>query len=285
MADEGFFSERQGLIQPPPDIEFRDELPPRLREPIIRILRSYVPAPFLRERIEWVFDRYGIAALPSGDKVIKTEDEDSIDFVTVKSVLMNCDWFKVYDVIEDIFDGLVFYETELGGDPEDRERAYPLQNDINEYFKYAGIGWQMVDGKVVARGDDDFESTVRTADTELADAGRITAAERIKRAIRYLSARPQPDLSGAISHATGAMECVLDDITGEHMTLGKFLNRYPHLFSPTMKKALEGLWGFSSDEGARHGREGVEPSREDAEFIVAIAAAVTTYLNRQHPRP
>src|ERR1035441_10616363 len=32
---------------------------------------------------------------------------------------------------------------------------------------------------------------------------------RIKKAVQNLSARPQPDTSGAISHGTGAMECVL----------------------------------------------------------------------------
>jgi hypothetical protein len=44
------------------------------------------------------------------------------------------------------------------------------------------------------------------------------------------------------------------------------------------------LWGYASNEGARHGKEGVEPPREEAEFIVSIAAALTAYLNRKHPR-
>jgi len=60
---------------------------------------------------------------------------------------------------------LDFYEAELRTDPDEEPRAYPFQNDINDYFRHAGIGWQMVDGKFVARNDDDFESTVRTAET------------------------------------------------------------------------------------------------------------------------
>jgi hypothetical protein len=117
----------------------------------------------------------------------------------------------------------------------------------------------------------------------LNQGGRTTAGERIARAIRNLSIRPNPDLSGAISHATGAIECVLGDITGENLTLGGYL-KDNNLLPPSIKKALEGIWGYACNEGARHGKEGIEPPREEAEFIVAISAAVTTYLNRKHPR-
>ena len=101
---------------------------------------------------------------------------------------------------------------------------------------------------------------------------------------RNLSLRPKPDFSGAISHATGAMECVLHDITGRGMTFGDFVKKRPDLFPGAMKTAFGALWGYTSEEGARHGKEGVEPPRDEAEFIVTIAAALATYLNRKHPR-
>jgi hypothetical protein len=280
------FPIRHDLVKPSA-ISFRDDLPAELREPLISILYPALPAVFLLDRIKHVYDPYGIANWPSGPPIRVSKEEDDPDFVTAKRFLMNCEWFWLYTVIEDIFDQLTFYERELCTDEEEEPRAYPLQSEMNDYFKYAGIGWQMVEGRIVARGDDVFEQTVRRAETELVENGRSTAADRIRRAISNLSARPQPDRSGAISHATGAIECVLDDITGQHMTLGAFLRDPQHskLFPGSMKKALEGIWGFSSEEGARHGREGIEPSREDSEFIVAIAAAVTTYLTRKSPRP
>jgi hypothetical protein len=197
-------------------------------------------------------------------------------------MVMNCEWFQVYDIIEDIFAQLSFHEEELAANEE--PRAHPFQQEINFYLRYAGIGWQMVDGLILSRSNDEFERTVETAKAELSASGRTTASDRIRKALENLSVRPNPDYSGAISHTTGAMECVLHDITDETMTLGKYLQSFPQLFAPTMRKALDGLWGYSSEEGARHGREGVEPPRDDAEFIVAIAAAVTTYLNRKHPR-
>jgi len=277
------FSIRQGLIATPA-IKYRDNLPARLREPIFQILRRYLPSAFIWERVQAIMNPYGIDEMPRGAPVAIAKEEDTPDTVAAKQALMNCEWFRVYDVVEDIYGQLVYYEREHA-DPETEEpRAYPFRTALNEYFKHVGIGWQLADSQIVTRGDDAFEQTVRTAEDELTSAERITAASRVKKAVQNLSARPQPDSAGAISHATGAIECVLHDITGQGMTLGEYLNRHRNLFPGSIQKALHGLWGFSSEEGARHGREGTEPSRDDAEFIVAIAAAVTTYLNRKHPR-
>ena len=67
------------------------------------------------------------------------------------------------------------------------------------------------------------------------------------------------------------------------MTLGKYLNKHPLLFHPALKKGIDGVYGYASDEGARHGKEGTEPTTEEAEFAVAVCAAVCTLLARRHP--
>jgi hypothetical protein len=249
VANQGSFSERHGFVRLP-DTLFRDELPARLREPIVRILQKHVTAELLWERIERIINPYGLVEWPGGSPSMIYKVQDDPYFENAKRVLMNCDWFRIYDVIEDIFVQLILSEALLASRSQERPRAPRFENAINDYFRYAGIAWQMVKGKIIARGDDAFEGTVHTAETELAAGGRTMAAERIAKAISALSARPKPDLSGAVSHATGAMECVLDDITGEHMTLGDFLRRHPDLFPGSTRKALEGLWGFSSSEGA-----------------------------------
>jgi hypothetical protein len=77
---------------------------------------------------------------------------------------------------------------------------------------------------------------------------------------------------------------VLGEITGEAMTLGEYLKKHSGLFHPALKKGLEGIWGYASDEGARHGKAGIEPSREDAEFVFAVCAATCTLLTRKHPK-
>ena len=139
--------------------------------------------------------------------------------------------------------------------------------------------------RIVARGDEHFESAVNTSANELSqgNSGR-PAARRLQLAISALSARPKADTSGAVAHATSAMECVLSEVTSKAMTLGKYLKQYSSLFSPALKKGLEGVWGYASNEGARHGKEGIEPTREEAEFVVHVCAAVCTLLNRKHPK-
>jgi hypothetical protein len=279
----GRFSERQGYVRPR-EIVYRDELSDQLRQPIIDIIRRSASREFLRETINRIFNPYGIDALPKRDCAMTiTHEEDHPDFTDIKRVLLACEWFRLYDLLERIYDRLYFHDTELSS-PDDDPQGHPFQQELNDYFVYAGIGWQMSGGQIILRGDHAFERIVQTAETELKAAGRSTAAERIGNAIRNLSLRPKPDFSGAISNATGAMECVLHDITGKGMTLGEYVKRCPDLFPGAMKTAFGSLWGYASDEGARHGKEGVEPAREEAEFIVGIAASLTTYLNRKHPR-
>jgi hypothetical protein len=189
----------------------------------------------------------------------------------------------VYEFIEEDLERLEFHETELA-DLEESARHAPLQAELNKYFVHAGIGWQLVDGKVVTRGDEAFESTLKTAVTALEEDTKPTAAGHLRFALDALSARPKANTSGAVAHATNAVECVSGEITGETMTLGNYLKKYPGLFHPALKKGLDGIYGYASDEGARHGKEGTEPSSEDAEFVVATCAAACTLLTRKHPK-
>src|ERR1035437_7858834 len=132
------FSERQGYFQPK-EISFRDELPVELRIPIFDILRRAVRSAFLWERIEKLFSPYGTDDLPqSSGPIAISREEDTPDLISDKRVLLNCPWFRVYDIIEDIFDRLDFHDRELRTDPEEEAMAFPYQRDINDYFKHVG---------------------------------------------------------------------------------------------------------------------------------------------------
>jgi AbiJ N-terminal domain 4 len=237
----------------------------------------------LRDAVKKIFNPYGIDAPPAQTAPLLVHRGESDASVVSKRFLLNCPWFQVYNVVEEVLGQLEFYERELSTDPAEERRAGPLQRKLNDYFVYAGIGWQLVDGKVVARGDEAFEDTVNTAVTVLKEDAKPTAAGHLRFAIAALSARPKPNTSGAVAHATSGVECVLGEITGRATTLGKYLDKNPALFHPALKKGLDGVYGYASDEGARHGKEGTEPAREEAEFAVAVCAAVCTLLTRKHP--
>jgi hypothetical protein len=195
----------------------------------------------------------------------------------VQRLIDGCEWFKVYDIIE------ALHARFVRNDRENRQQdARRFADAINGFFLEKGIGWQLVNGEIITRGNEAFESTVKTAVAVLEKDAKPTAAGHLQFAINALSARPKANTSGAVAHATNAVECVLGEITGETMTLGNFLDKNPKLFHPALKKGLDGIYGYASDEGARHGKEGTEPSYEEAEFAVAVCAAVCTLLTRKH---
>lgn len=190
------------------------------------------------------------------------------------------DWFRVYDMIEE------FYASMARGDDRnyregDERKSKQFADAMNSYFLEDGIGWQLVDGQIVTRGPEAFETLVGTARHAVSESERPTAASHIHEALAALSRRPDADLSGAVYHGMGALECIARDVTGDKKgTLGEILKRNPDLVPKPLDAALDKAWGFASDR-ARHVLEGHEPTRDDAELIVGIAAAVATYLVRK----
>jgi len=189
----------------------------------------------------------------------------------VLNLVQECEWFRVYDIIEAI-------RADLQCRPG---RAPEFQEEINAYLRETGIGWQLVGGVIQVRGTESFESTVRTAEALLDETDRGTARREIREALADLSRRPTTDLSGAVHHAMGSLECLARDLTGDSKaTLGEILKRHPGLIPKPLDTAVEKAWGYAS-ERARHIREGDLLTHEEAELIVGLAAIVSVYLLRK----
>jgi hypothetical protein len=287
------FSERQGFVLPK-GIRYRDELPYKMRTPIIDLARQRTGAPWLYKIVRAQLDPYGLGierapipfttqsqlSVPVQFDQLRPHFSDQ-NLQGIHDYIAECPWFRVYDVIEAIYQALSLPVDDGTRIVKDHAPQFELQ--INEYFCYAEIGWQLRNGLITTRGDDAFESTISTAVDILEQAQRPTAAGHIRSAIAALSSRPKPDTSGAVAHATSAVECVLGDVTGATMPLGKYLDKHFSLFHPALRKGLDGIYGYASHEGARHGKEGTVPKREEAEFVLATCAAVCTLLTRKYP--
>ena len=188
----------------------------------------------------------------------------------VQWLMHECEWFKVYDIIEALHAHIA-----------ENYDATSFADEINAYFVEDGIGWQLVDGQIVTRGTETFESIVPAAVAALDDTERPTAAGHLHEALEDLSRRPTADLTGAIYHAMGALEAVAPDRAGDpKATLGEVVKRNPDLLPKPLDIALSQLWGYASNE-ARHVLEGHEPNREEAELLVGLAAVMATYLTRK----
>lgn len=191
----------------------------------------------------------------------------------VQNLIDNCEWYEVYDIIEEIYNVL-----SSSGRAIESEK---FVGEINKFFVKNGIGWQLVDGRVEIRGTEAFEAAVSVAKETLGSSGRPTARAEIHEALTDLSRRPKPDLTGAVQHAMAALECVARDVCGDQKaTLGDLLKRNPGLLPAPLDQMVEKAWGYASERG-RHLREGREPELEEVELIVGLASIVATYLSKK----
>ncbi len=263
------FSARYGYA--PDDSEagmlVQEDAPQELRETVVEIAAR---AGLDYDDIFEVAGRIGKASWEHSE----TRQAGTSSRIQLKPLVSRWEWYLVYDFIEALWSKmrLGYFEG-------------PIEEDfawmINDYFRHTGVGWKLEGGKIVSRGSEAFESAIRSAAPALEQAGLKTAQQEIHEALRDLSRRPHPDLTGAIQHAMAALECTARSACGDPTpTLGKLLERFPGLVPKPLDSAVEKAWGYASETG-RHVREGRTPSREDAELIVGISAIVATYLSRK----
>jgi hypothetical protein len=264
------FSKRYGYRSQPKQITVWEAAPEALRHFVLdtAVELGYGPSP-LRDAICGVLH---VRPDPSN------WSEYPNVWAEVEMLAYQSDWFKFYDFVERIHQGLSKRSHDYLHSRQYDTPAKQFQDALNEFFIDEGIGWQMVDGQIVTRGTETFESSVHGAVNALQAAGRLTARDEIHEALIDLSRRPEADLTGAIQHAMAALECVARDVCGdEKATLGEILKRYPGTIPKPLDESIAKAWGYAS-EMARHIREGRKPERREVELIVSLAATVATYM-------
>ncbi|HET6841119.1 MAG TPA: hypothetical protein VFK06_05450 [Candidatus Angelobacter sp.] len=262
------FSQRHGFV--PRQELIREDAPEIVRHQVYEFLSS-------RMRSEYS------TTLEAGEEAYQfvctvlhriPTNESTSAWRDVRKLLNTCAWYQVYEVLE------ALYRITEDGTKNGLAAAGIYEEDVNTMLQHENIGWKMKDGLLEYRGSESFEITVETAKSALDAVGRTTAREEIHKALEDLSRRPSPDLTGAVHHAMGALECVAKDVCGEEKgTLGDIVKRHPEKFPQPLGEAVSKLYGFASDKG-RHIKEGGEPAQKEAELIVGIAATVATYLIR-----
>jgi hypothetical protein len=265
------FSDRHGYEQPEPPITVREGDPGALRQFVWSITLKAGANP--AELAELVLDTVSYVHY----------DPERVLVAMAQDALLQCPWYQIYDVAERIY---AYFELRksaaeqvYGFMPALREtRADRFQRDLNAFMRRAGIGWQMIQGKVEVRGPEALEAAVHRAADTLQQSGRNTAENELREALRDMSRRPTPDLTGAVQHAGAALECVARDVTGDpKKTLGDILKARPGLFPRPLDEGAAKFWGFVSNYG-RHVREGRVPTIEETLFVVGIAASLSGFI-------
>ncbi|MCB1445949.1 MAG: hypothetical protein KDJ87_09160 [Rhizobiaceae bacterium] len=258
------FSKRNNFASAPP-ITVRTDAPDGLRFAVIQNAYDCGPS---YSQIRSVVCRVLLTAPDPNNwsEVPNIRDEVLYD-------IRQCVWYKVYDVAETL---LSFIEGTYGYDA-----AVQYAEAMNAFFIEAGIGWQFTPNEgIVFRGDETFQVATAEAAKTLQGSGRKNASSEIEEAIRDISRRPDPDITGAISHSMAAVECVAQDVLGSKDTLGKIVGNL-NLPKP-LDEAVSKLYGFASQHG-RHVSEQSRPAPEDAELLVQVSCAICTYLSKRNP--
>lgn len=259
------FSERHGFKPSEKEITVRHDAPYELRGVLVDI--AYETG-FHPTSLRPVVCR-ALRKRPDPDNWSEYPNIDN----EIHNLIDGCEWYQVYDVIEEIYSDAL-HNIHRGD-------AQRFEHEINSYFRAEGIGWQLVSGRVEVRGAEGFEASVHAAFSVVAQSGLQTASNQIHEAISDLSRRPNPDITGAIQHSMAALECVAREVCGDKKaTLGEILRKFDGLIPKPLDKGIEKAWGYASEMG-RHLREGREPMFEEAELVVGLCASLTVYLLRK----
>lgn len=255
------FSRRQGLTRPDAEIYIRNDAPQIVRDAVIQIAYKCGLKPsdlrtLLCDLLFHAPDRGNWSEFPNIDS-------------EVRELIGDCEWFEVYDLIEALAKTCSF-------------RGQDFSEEMNQFFRVVGVGWQLIDNQVEMRGSEVFEIAVRHGQSELLERGRMTAAAELHEALNDLSRRPVPETTGAIQHAMAALECVARDIAGSKDTLGQLIQRKSGIFPPPIDQIVEKAWGYTSNYG-RHLTEGQPPQFEETELMVGISGVLCRYLSRRAP--
>jgi len=190
------FSERHGFLRSK-SIRYREELPSNLRGPIIDLAVGRIGSAALLQIVTNVLDPYGIeppllliSSPPISQspfsmsqpprRLMRVSGDATLD--SVREAIDECHWYRVYDVVESIYQFLTIpVQDQQGQIIKGREPHF--EREINDYFAYAEIGWQLRNGVIKTRGDETFESTVNTAVSVLEEDQKPTAARHLQFAI------------------------------------------------------------------------------------------------------
>lgn len=255
------FSKRMGLQALTAEITTRYGAPEEFRQYLFFVMQNYgLGLKKIREVVCLASKQAPDSSQWGENDFMKSEIEEKMG---------SSFWPYIYDLIE------MFYDKLNASEKKD------FSDSINEYFLIHGIGWKLCEGSIEYRGDDMFEKDLKLAQDALKERHLDDSKREIVEAVKDMSRKPDPDITGAVQHSIAALECVCRKISGDEKdTLGDVIKKHPNLVPPPLNEAISKIWGFSSEQG-RHLREGRPPKIDEAELLVHLSASICLYLSKK----
>lgn len=182
----------------------------------------------------------------------------------LKEHFFGCEWFAVYDFIEEI-------STDQSNLINDKTREW-----INRVLEEQNAAYRFVGEDVVEITDKQEISAIEDGLEHPEKAVRI----HLEASLRMLSDKQSPDYRNSVKESISAVEAACRLVAGsESSTLADALKKIRNLH-PALSKAFNQLYGYTSDaSGVRHSLID-EPNitYADAKFMLVACAAFVSYL-------
>ncbi|MDO9054000.1 MAG: hypothetical protein Q7U37_08755 [Gallionella sp.] len=182
----------------------------------------------------------------------------------LKKHFLTCEWFAVYDFIEEIS----LDQSNLLDD-KSRDWVNNVLEEQNAAYRFVGKEIaEITDKQEIAAIEDGLEHPEKPV--------RI----HLEAALRMLSDKQAPDYRNSIKESISAVEAACRLVSGnKSATLGDALKKIQNLH-PVLSKAFNQLYGYTSDaSGVRHSLvDDANISYADAKFMLVVCAAFVSYL-------
>ncbi|MEP7220385.1 MAG: hypothetical protein ABI876_15785 [Bacteroidota bacterium] len=263
------FSERKGYSKPLQKLQ-KEDMTPELRNCLWNILAEEIFNDFFFSR-ESTSDETGYMYF--GKRLWQNYFKRSFSSlpvtplkleIEVRRYFFDCEWFKVYDIIE--------FTIEL----------YPnIIKSLNLVLERELSAHRIVDDIVT---DITSKEEIEMLESVLEMNDFPTVREHLARALQLLSNRENPDYRNSVKESISAVESMGRIMAkDESATLGKALKviEGPNNLHPALTKAFQNLYGYTSDEGGiRHSltEESNEITVAEAKFFLFSCTSFINYL-------
>ena len=182
-------------------------------------------------------------------------------------ILGDAEWTVVYVLVESAVRVLT------------KQKAERFRARVNEHLRSEKIGWELDEDGWNRIGDPSFiliEQAVEEARTD----GRDDAAEDLEASWRFLQSHQNANWKEALSSAMRSLEATVQDFTGSG-DVNFTRIRWPQTYeiAPQLKGAVQSLYSYCSGV-ARHANATADIPAPQAAMVVALAAAMSTYLRQ-----
>jgi hypothetical protein len=274
---DGYFSKRYRLRPQPVGLIY-EQVPESARTGLCQILDGYFQNGTLSTNQLYfnISHAVHIDQENMSGKVTKLPRDTS---KAIEKLIMECEWWQFYDICEVIPRSLNPYYS-------DNTVRADIHEKINTLFKNEKLGFEIIEGGLVEKVDANFsDASIKNTRYLVKDPNFKEVGELFERALKEVYYKTQPDFDKCINDMVLATEAVLKTLNNGNVKLSSFIEIIDDLAEKgIIPRQIDGVirntYLLMGDRDRRtYGTNRASNiGVDEAEFVLAITAAIITYL-------